>query len=48
MHGRITKKLNLDLLNQDIKTLITKILLETNASDFNQKGKNIYITNNEI
>ena len=47
VYGRINKKLNLELSKQQIKNLISTILSETDESEFQKKGKNIYITNNE-
>jgi hypothetical protein len=47
VYGRINKKLNLELSKQKIETLISTILSETDESEFQKKGKNIYITNNE-
>ncbi|MCF6318960.1 MAG: DUF3781 domain-containing protein [Proteobacteria bacterium] len=48
VYGRINKKLNLELSKQKIENLISTILSETDESEFQKKGKNIYITNNEI
>ena len=47
VYGRINKRLNLELSKQEIENLIYKILSETNESEFQKKGKNIYITNNK-
>lgn len=47
VYGRINKKLELELSKQKIETLISTILSETDESEFQKKGKNIYITNNE-
>jgi biotin synthase-related radical SAM superfamily protein len=47
VYGKINKKLNLELSKQKIETLISTILSETEKSEFQKKGKNIYITNNE-
>lgn len=47
VYGRINKKLKLELSKQEIETLIFKIILETDKSEFRKKGKNIYITNNQ-
>ncbi|MDO6760528.1 DUF3781 domain-containing protein [Tamlana sp. 2_MG-2023] len=47
VYGRINKKLNLELSKLKIEMLISTILLETEASEFHKKGKNIYITNYE-
>jgi len=45
VYGRINKKLNLELSKNQIETLISEIISETDASAFLKKGKNIYITN---
>ena len=47
VYGRINRKLNLELSKQKIETLISAIVSETNESEFQKKGKNIYITNSE-
>lgn len=47
VYGRINKKLDLELSKEKIETLISAIISETNESEFQKKGKNIYITNNE-
>ena len=47
VYGRINKKLNLELSKRKIEILISTILSETNESEFQKKGKNIYVTNNE-
>lgn len=47
VYERINKKLNLELSQDQIESLIFQILTETKESDFKKKGKNIYITNNE-
>ncbi|CAL2075516.1 conserved protein of unknown function [Tenacibaculum sp. 190524A02b] len=47
VYNRINKKLSLALSKQEIETLVSTILLETDESYFVKKGKNIYITNNE-
>lgn len=47
VYGRINKKLNLELSKQKIENLISTTLSETDESEFQKKGKNIYITNNE-
>ena len=47
VYSRINKKLKLKLSKQEIENLISTILLETDESEFQKKGKNIYITNNE-
>jgi FKBP-type peptidyl-prolyl cis-trans isomerase (trigger factor) len=46
VYGRINKKLNICLSNQQIEEMILEIIKETNEVDFQKKGKNIYITNN--
>ncbi len=47
VYGRINKKLSLKLSKDKIEEMITSIISETDESDFNKTGKNIYITNNE-
>lgn len=47
VYGRINKKLNLELSKREIENLISTILSETDESEFQKKGKNIYISNNE-
>jgi len=47
VYGRINKKLKIDLPKDKIEELITKIIIETDETSFQKKGKNIYITNNE-
>lgn len=47
VYSRINKKLNLELSKDRIEKLISEILAETDESEFQKKGKNIYITNNE-
>ncbi|QNM84522.1 DUF3781 domain-containing protein [Polaribacter pectinis] len=47
VYGRINKKLNLELSKDRIEKLISEILSKTDESEFQKKGKNIYITNNE-
>jgi len=45
VYNRINKKLNLDLSNEDIEKMIFNILEETEESQFQKSGKNIYIIN---
>lgn len=45
VYGRINKKLNIELPNDKIEEMILSTIEETKESDFEQKGKNIYITN---
>jgi len=45
VYGRINKKLKLDLSKDKIEKLITTVIFETDETDFVNKGKNIYITN---
>ena len=45
--GRINKKLNFELSKDIIEKLIFTILTETDESQFQRKGKNLYITNYE-
>ncbi|PKV51526.1 uncharacterized protein DUF3781 [Aquimarina sp. MAR_2010_214] len=47
VYGRINKKLNLELSKDEIEKLIDIILSETDESEFQKKGKNIYIKNHE-
>ena len=47
VYGRINKKLSLELSKDKIEEMITSIISETDESDFQKTGKNIYITNNE-
>lgn len=47
VYGRINKKLKLDFPKAQIEKMITEIIKETDESQFEKKGKNIYITNNE-
>lgn len=47
VYGRINKKLKLDLSNGKIEEMITEIVKETDESQFEKRGKNIYITNFE-
>ncbi len=47
VYGRINKKLDLEFSKDKIETLISAIISETNESEFQKKGKNIYITNKQ-
>lgn len=47
VYGRINNKLNLELSNNKIEEMIYTIINETDATEFQKTGKNIYITNNE-
>ena len=47
VYGRINKKLKIDLSKDKIEELITTVILETDETNFQKKGKNIYITNSE-
>lgn len=47
VYSRINKKLNLTLSKLEIEALISKIISETDESNFQKKGKNIYITNSK-
>ena len=47
VYGRINKKLELELSKQKIEALISTILSETDESEFQKKGKNVYVTNSE-
>jgi Tfp pilus assembly ATPase PilU len=45
VYGRINKKLETDLSNDEIQEMILEIIKETDPSDFQKTGKNVYITN---
>lgn len=47
VYGRINKKLNLELSKEKIEEFILTIINETDEIEFDKKGKNIYISNNE-
>ena len=47
VYGRINKKLSIELSKDKIEEMITAIISETDESEFQKTGKNIYITNNE-
>ena len=47
VYERINKKLNLKLSKDKIEEIIFKIIKETDKTEFQKTGKNIYITNNE-
>lgn len=47
VYGRINNKLNLELSNNKIEEMIYTIINETDETEFQKTGKNIYITNNE-
>ena len=47
VYGRINKKLNLKLSNDEIEKMVDTILRETDESEFQKKGKNIYISNKD-
>ncbi len=47
VYGRINKKLSIELSKNKIEEMISTIISETDESDFQKTGKNIYITNNE-
>ncbi|UFH46617.1 DUF3781 domain-containing protein [Flavobacterium galactosidilyticum] len=47
VYGRIAKKLNIELSKERIEKLISTIIIETDETNFQKTGKNIYITNNE-
>ena len=46
VYSRINKKLGLKLNRKQIEKLIFKIISDTPAASFKQRGKNIYIINN--
>lgn len=45
VYGRINKKLNTQLTNDEIEKMIYEIIEETDATKFQKTGKNIYISN---
>ena len=45
VYGRINKKLEIELSNDQIEKMISSIISETDETDFQKAGKNIYITN---
>jgi FKBP-type peptidyl-prolyl cis-trans isomerase (trigger factor) len=45
VYGRINKKLNIQLSKDEIEKMIYEIIEETNETEFQKTGKNIYITN---
>ena len=47
VYGRINKKLKLDISKEKIEKLIVEIINETDETEFQKKGKNIYVTNNK-
>ncbi len=47
VYGRIAKKLNIELSKDKIEKLISRIISETDETNFQKTGKNIYITHNE-
>lgn len=47
VYQRINKKLKLSLSKDQIEELVLTIIEETDESDFEKKGKNIYITQKE-
>lgn len=47
VYGRINKKLRNEFSKSEIETLIPKVIEETSELFFEQKGKNVYITNRE-
>jgi hypothetical protein len=47
VYDRINKKLNIKLSNDKIEEMIFTIIKETDEANFQQIGKNIYVTNNE-
>lgn len=47
VYERINKKLNIGLSKDKIEEMIFAIIKETDEGEFQKKGKNIYITNNE-
>jgi hypothetical protein len=47
VYGRINKKLNSNLSNAEIETMLFKILEKTQEKKFNKIGKNCYVINAE-
>ncbi|MDA3816698.1 MAG: DUF3781 domain-containing protein [Prolixibacteraceae bacterium] len=47
VYERINKKLNIQLPKDEIEKMIYEIIEETDKTEFQKTGKNIYITNNE-
>ena len=47
VYGRINNKLNIELSNNKIEEMIFAIINETDETEFQKTGKNIYVTNNE-
>ena len=47
VYGRINKKLNQNFSNTEIEKLILEIIENTAVINFEKKGKNIYITNED-
>ncbi|WP_303917979.1 DUF3781 domain-containing protein [Draconibacterium sediminis] len=45
VYGRINKKLKIELPNDKIEEMVCSIINETEETNFQQKGKNFYITN---
>jgi len=48
VYERINKKLNIELSKDKIEEMIFTIIKETDETEYQKIGKNIYITNNEI
>jgi hypothetical protein len=47
VYGRINKKLNLDLSNNQIEKLIVDVLQEGPEENYYKNGKNYYVTNSK-
>lgn len=47
VYGRINKKLNVELSKKDIEELIFAIISETDETEFQKRGKNIYVNNQQ-
>jgi hypothetical protein len=47
VYGRINKKLNTALSEDEIEEMIAAIIIETDESGFQKIGKNIYITSDK-
>jgi len=45
VYGRINKKLNMELSKSNMEEMILEIIKGTDETNFQKRGKNIYITN---
>lgn len=48
VYGRINKKLKINLSNEKIEKLMYQAINEAHEQDFQKRGKNYYISNNEL